>query len=73
MLATLFMTSWTSLSHRKMQLIKKQNSILSFVTGMNSIPWCNDITGILPNTISYDHIPSLGFPHDTNMKRFYIP
>ena len=40
---------------------------------MNSIPRCNDITGILSNTISYDHVPSLGFPRDTNMKRFYIP
>ena len=44
--------SWTPLSHRKMKLIQNwYNGILSNVTGMNSIPRCNDITSILPNTI----------------------
>ena len=53
-LATLFTTSWTPLSHRKMYLIQSRyNGILSNVTGMNSIPRCNDITGILPNTNLY--------------------
>ena len=50
MLTALFTTSWPPLSQEVYLIEYWYNGILSNVTGMNSIPQCNDSTGILPNT-----------------------